>query len=88
MTVKIPSTRRTVAVAVPELAIQNVEGEEVVFVAEEPGYFHKTVVQTGLSADGWIAVDGLDEGTPVVTQGSFYLKSALQRESIGADHSH
>ncbi len=86
--VKIPSIRRTVAVAVPESAIQNVEGEEVIFVAEESGLFHKRVVQTGLSADGWIAIDGLDEGTAVVTQGSFYLKSALSRESIGTGHSH
>ncbi|MCZ6484389.1 MAG: efflux RND transporter periplasmic adaptor subunit [Acidobacteria bacterium] len=86
--VKIPSIRRTVAVAVPESAIQNVEGEEVIFVAEEPGHFRKTVVQTGLSADGWIAIDGLAEGTAVVTHGSFYLKSALARESIGTEHSH
>ncbi len=88
VTVKIPSIRRTVAVAVPESAIQNVEGEEVIFVAEESGLFHKKIVQTGLSADGWIAIDGLDEGTAVVTQGSFYLKSALSRESIGSDHAH
>ena len=88
VSVKIPSTRRTVAVAVPESAIQNVDGQEVIFIAEEPGHFHKTVVQTGLSADGWIAIDGLDEGTAVVTQGSFYLKSALSSESIGTEHSH
>ena len=88
VSVKIPSIRRTVAVAVPESAIQNVEGEKVIFVAEGSGHFHKKVVQTGLSAEGWIAIDGLDEGTAVVTQGSFYLKSALSRESIGTDHSH
>jgi len=88
VSVKIPTTRRTVAVAVPESAIQNVDGQEVIFIAEEPGHFRKTVVQTGLSADGWIAIDGLDEGTAVVTQGSFYLKSALSSESIGTEHSH
>ncbi len=88
VTVKIPSIRRAVAVAVPESAIQNVDGQEVIFIAEEPGQFRKTVVQTGLSADGWIAIDGLDEGTAVVTHGSFYLKSALSSESIGAEHSH
>jgi cobalt-zinc-cadmium efflux system membrane fusion protein len=86
--VKIPSVRRTIAIAVPESAVQNIGGEAVIFVAEEPGYFHKQVVQTGMSADGWIAIDGLEEGTPVVTQGSFYLKSALQRETIGTDHQH
>lgn len=88
VTVKIPSTRRTLAVAVPESAVQNVDGEEVIFIEEGSGQFHKTVVTTGLNADGWIAIDGLAEGTPVVTQGSFYLKSALQRETIGTDHAH
>ena len=86
--VKIPSIRHTVAVAVPESAIQNVEGEEVIFVAEGSGLFRKEPVKTGLSAEGWIAIDGLDEGISVVTQGSFYLKSVLSRESIGTDHSH
>ena len=88
VTVKIPSTRRTLAVAVPESAVQNVEGQNVIFIEEGTGQFHKQVVTTGLNADGWIAIDGLAEGTPVVTQGSFYLKSALQRETIGSDHAH
>ncbi len=88
VTVKIPSTRRALAVAVPESAVQNVEGQAVIFIEEGTGQFHKQVVTTGLNAGGWIAIDGLAEGTPVVTRGSFYLKSALQRETIGSDHAH
>ena len=86
VTVKIPSVRRTVSVAVPESAIQNIEGQEVIFIVEGSGRFRKEAVQTGLSADGWIAIEALDEGVQVITQGSFYLKSVLLREAIGGEH--
>ena len=86
VTVKIPSVRRTVSVAVPESAIQNLGGQEVIFIVEGSGRFRKEAVQTGLSADGWIAIEALDEGVQVITQGSFYLKSVLLREAIGGEH--
>jgi hypothetical protein len=33
-------------------------------------------------------VSGLDAGTAVVTEGSFFLKSELAREELGGGHSH
>ncbi len=88
VTVQIPSTLRRTGVAVPEAAIQNIDGEDVVFVAGDVGHFRKVSVKTGLAADGWIEVAGLAEGTPVVSSGSFYLKSTLKRSEIEPEHGH
>ncbi len=88
VTVRIPSTLRRTGVAVPEAAIQNIDGEDVVFVAGDVGHFRKVPVKTGLAADGWIEVAGLAEGTPVVSSGSFYLKSTLKRSEIEPEHGH
>lgn len=85
-TVRIPTTLRREGVAVPEAAIQNLDGQDVVFIAEKNGQFRKKTVQTGLSADGWIEVEGLDTGVSVATKGSFYLKSAFKRSEIGEGH--
>ena len=86
VTVKIPSNRESFSVAVPESAIQNIDGQDAVFAQQREGVFRKQTVQTGLRSDGWIAVTGLPEGTPVVSTGSFYLKSILKREAIGEEH--
>ena len=86
VTVKIPSNRESFSVAVPESAIQNIDGQDAVFAQQREGVFRKQTVQTGLRYDGWIAVTGLPEGTPVVSTGSFYLKSILKREAIGEEH--
>lgn len=88
VTVRIPTVQQKTAVAVPEEAIQNLEGQDVVFVAKEPGRFTKVAVTTGLSADGWIEVAGFEENVPIVSRGSFYLKSAFQRAEIEVGHGH
>ena len=85
--VRIPTTQKQTAIAVPQAAVQNIDGKEVVFIAEE-GHFLPQSIQTGLAAGGWVAVEGLDEGTSVVTNGSFYLKSAFKRFEIGDGHAH
>ncbi|MGH9338930.1 MAG: efflux RND transporter periplasmic adaptor subunit [Acidobacteriota bacterium] len=88
VSIKIPSARLVSAVAVPESAIQNIDNQEVMFIAEGRARFRKKTVQTGRSADGWIEVTGLAEGIPVVADGSFYLKSALKRSEIEVGHGH
>ena len=87
-TVRIPSTLRRIGVAVPAAAIQNIDGEDVVFVAGDSDHFQKVLIKTGLTTDGWIEVDGLAEGTPVVSSGSFYLKSTAKRSEIEPEHGH
>ena len=88
VSVRIPSTQRRIGVAVPKSALQNIDGEDVVFVAGENGQFRKVPVKTGLTANGWIEVAALAEGTPVVSSGSFYLKSTLKRSDIEPEHGH
>ncbi len=84
--VRIPSKRTISGVAVPEAAIQMVDGKEVVFLAEEEGRFRPLAIQRGFSSGGWTIAAGLEEGRTMAAEGSFYLKSILMRESIGHSH--
>jgi cobalt-zinc-cadmium efflux system membrane fusion protein len=63
---------------VPSRAVQQVEGETVVFVRSGEGTYQKRGVVLGAEADGLVEVArGVDEGEAVVTAGAFLLKSAL-----------
>jgi cobalt-zinc-cadmium efflux system membrane fusion protein len=64
-------------IALPEEAVQTVEGKEVVFVKTAKG-FQATTVVTGTRGGGRIEiVDGLEAGAVVVTKGAFMLKAEL-----------
>ena len=64
-------------IALPEEAVQTVEGKEVVFVKTAKG-FQATTVVTGKRGGGRIEiVDGLKPGAVVVTKGAFMLKAEL-----------
>ena len=64
-------------IALPEEAVQTVEGKEVVFVKTAKG-FQATTVVTGTRGGGRIEiVDGLAAGAVVVTKGAFMLKAEL-----------
>jgi cobalt-zinc-cadmium efflux system membrane fusion protein len=64
-------------IALPEEAVQTVEGREVVFVKTAKGFQAMTVV-TGKRGGGRIEiVDGLEPGAVVVTKGAFLLKAEL-----------
>ena len=64
-------------IALPEEAVQTVEGKEVVFVKTSKG-FQATTVVTGKRGGGRIEiVDGLKPGTTIVTKGAFMLKAEL-----------
>lgn len=76
-------------VAVPESAIQKVEGANAVFVPVEgeEGTFAPRRVELGVTAGGMVEVKaGLKEGEKYVTEGSFVLKAELGK--AGAEHSH
>ena len=67
----------TTLIALPEEAVQTVEGKEVVFVKTAKG-FQATTVVTGKRGGGRIEiVDGLKPGAAVVTKGAFMLKAEL-----------
>nr|WP_315457926.1 efflux RND transporter periplasmic adaptor subunit [uncultured Sphingorhabdus sp.] len=64
-------------IALPEEAVQTVEGKEVVFVKTAKG-FQSTTVVTGKRGGGRIEiVDGLKPGAVVATKGAFLLKAEL-----------
>jgi cobalt-zinc-cadmium efflux system membrane fusion protein len=76
-------------VAVPEGAVQTVEGGPAVFVPVpgEPGAFAKRAVTVDPPTGGLIAVlSGLVEGERFVASGSFILKAELGK--AGAAHEH
>ncbi len=75
--------------AIPEAAVQHVEGESCVFVpvADEPNTFAKRVVRIGAPIGRMVPVlGGLQEGEPYVVHGSFMLKADLGK--AGAAHEH
>jgi cobalt-zinc-cadmium efflux system membrane fusion protein len=75
--------------AVPDDAVQTVEGGPAVFVpvAAEDDTFAKRTVTVGKPVGGWVPVlSGLKEGEPVVVSGSFILKADLGKS--GAAHEH
>ena len=85
-TVEIPVDRSISVLAVPDSAIQQIDGKPVVFIRTSANGFQKREVQTGVTSGGYTEIrSGLKEGDPVVTRGSFVVKSAFLRNLIGED---
>ncbi len=77
------------ALAVPESAIQVIEGKPVVFVpfTEKPNTFLKRPVTVGAAVGGMLPVlFGLREGESIVTAGTFILKAELGKSSAKHEH--
>jgi cobalt-zinc-cadmium efflux system membrane fusion protein len=71
------------AVQVADTAIQNVNGHPAIFVQVGKGKFAWRIVRTGSNSNGFTEIEqGLSPGTPVVTDGSYWLKAALLRSAI------
>jgi membrane fusion protein, heavy metal efflux system len=83
-TIEIPMEATQPMLAVPDSAIQQIDGKPVVFVRTSEKEFRKCDVQTGLSSGGYTEIRaGLKPGEPVVTQGSFVVKTAFLKNLIG-----
>jgi cobalt-zinc-cadmium efflux system membrane fusion protein len=73
--------------AVPEDALQDLDGKKVLFVAENATEFAARPVQTGRSASGLIEiVSGLKEGENYAVKGSFILKSEIKKGEMKDEH--
>ena len=82
-TAAFPIGRSQSAVFVPSDAVQQVNGQDVVFVRIAPDRFAIRPVRSGTTADGRTPIlDGLKAGEPVVVHGSFVVKSQLLRASL------
>ena len=83
----IPTKDRRTALSVPMRAVQNIDGQPVVFVRTSPTRFERRNVTLGATAGDVVEVrSGIAEGDSVVGAGSFYLKTAALRERIGDEH--
>jgi RND family efflux transporter MFP subunit len=79
----MPDAEERTVLAVPEAAVQDNEGQQIVFVQTEKGIFAKREIKTGGHFTGWVEIlGGLTEGEKVVTFGSFLLKSELNKSSL------
>ncbi len=71
-------------------AVQTSGNESIVFVLDEHGDIEAREVVVGHAFDNVVEIkSGLKEGDEVVTHGSFYLKSELEKEAFSGDgHAH
>ena len=83
-TVRVPTTFRRDALAVPEDAVQQIEGKTVVFVQTEETKFEARSIQIGSSVQGMTEIiAGLQKGESIVTRGAFKLKSIALGGQLG-----
>ncbi len=78
---------------IPEEAIQNMNGEKIVFVLEEKleeeDVFAAIRVELGERiGNKRIIAKGLEEGEKIVIKGAFNLKTELTKQSFGRAHAH
>jgi cobalt-zinc-cadmium efflux system membrane fusion protein len=75
--------------AIPEEAIQNINGAKIVFVLEEKNVFAVIHVELGERiGNKRIIAKGLEEGEKIVIKGAFHLRAELTKQSFGAAHVH
>lgn len=74
---------------IPDEAVQNLEGEKVVFVLEEEDIFTVRHVSLGLKIGRLrIITEGLSATEKLAIKGAFYLKTELTKATFGSAHVH
>jgi multidrug efflux pump subunit AcrA (membrane-fusion protein) len=82
-TAEIPVGALKSTLVVPADALQQVDGQDVVFVQTAAEHFAVRGVRIGETANGQVPVlEGLHAGEQVVVKGSFLLKSQLLKSTI------
>ena len=85
-TAEVATEERRVEVLVPRGAVQEMDGESVVFVRTPEGFEKREVVLGRGDQEGVEVVFGLDPGERYAAANSFILKAELGK--AGADHGH
>jgi len=68
---------------IPDTAVQNIQGDPIVFVERSRGVFELRHVRLGEEREGLVSVtEGLREGERVVVQGSFILKAEFLKGTL------
>jgi len=69
--------------AVPQSALQTLDGRTTVFLQTQPGVFGRRIVETGHSFEGFTEIySGVKAGDVVVTEGSFVVKSEFAKATL------
>jgi membrane fusion protein, heavy metal efflux system len=85
-TADLPVGAASPAITVPSDAVQQVNGQDVVFVQAAPERFAVRPVRTGPTETGRTPVlEGLQAGESVVVSGSFALKSQLLKATLQSE---
>jgi len=84
--IELPTHFRRRALVVPPSTVQQLNGNDVVFVRKSPTTFETKPVKTGRTVEGFTEIQsGLREGEEVVEIGSFHLKSVALSSQIGEE---
>ena len=84
--VAVATTDSREGISVPVAAVQQIGGQSVVFVRQSPTRFERRDVELGNTAGSVVEIrSGLKSGEVIVGAGSFYLKTAVMRETIGGE---
>ncbi len=84
--VQLPTTFRRQALAVPQGALQQLDGKTVVFVRKSPTSFEVRAVKIGNTVVNQVEIlEGLKPDEPIVVQGAFHLKSIIAGKVLGED---
>lgn len=84
--VEVTTQRKNAGLVVPKNAIQEYEGQSVVFVKIKNSYLPRPVT-TGEADDTQVEIlDGLAEGELVVSDNSYLLKADLEKSEAGHEH--
>lgn len=68
---------------VPQTALQEMDGQTAVFVAQSNNRFEYRKIKTGRKLGNLVEViNGLSHGEQVVTEGSFQLKSEFSKDQL------
>lgn len=89
VTGKILTPLQGETLSIPAQAIQEIEGQTVVFTPKEEDEFMMTPVKLGQKLEEQVEVlQGLEEGQKIVSKGSYYLKSELLKSELEEGHAH
>ncbi|MBS1788295.1 MAG: efflux RND transporter periplasmic adaptor subunit [Acidobacteria bacterium] len=85
-TINVAAGAKRPAILVSQKALQEMDGQTVVFVAREKHRFERRVVKPGSKQGDLIEIiSGLSVGDRVVTAGSFTLKSETQKSQLAEE---
>lgn len=84
-----PDADAPIGIVVPADAVQELEGRQVVFVAEGEGRFEaRPVAIAERNAEQVLLASGVQAGEAIVVEGAFTLKSELVKGELGEGHAH